>query len=80
MLYAFSVNGKMLLFCGGISPKDYETVENTAAAVFAQANETNLNLGISKLMDSLNSVGISVKPVRIEKVFRIKSDNRISNQ
>ena len=70
ILYAFNVHGKMLLFSGEISPKDYESIEIIASHVFITRNDLSSDQITNDLKEALKKTGYYLTPVKIEKVFR----------
>ena len=70
MLYALNTRGKMLLFTGKIQPEDYGLIEQIASAVSLPKGTDDLGLCMNKLKDALLGYGISIIPVKVERVFR----------
>ena len=74
MLYAINAGGRMFLFTGNILPSDYGFVERVASDIFCEEIRDDPGLYTAKLRDALLSEGIIITPVKIEKVFRPKTE------
>ena len=74
MLYAINAGGRMFLFTGNILPSDYGFVEHVASDIFYEEVRDDPGLYIAKLRDALLGEGIIITPVKIEKVFRPKTE------
>ena len=70
MIYAFSVNGKMLLFSGIIEPENYEMIEKIASETLDKTCGSTTSTLVDRLKDALDNAGFSLSHVTIEKVFR----------
>lgn len=79
MIYAFSVNGKMLLFSGKIEPGNYELIEKIASETLDKTCETTTSALADKLKDALDNAGFFLSYVTIEKVFRPRKNKGFVN-
>lgn len=70
MIYAFSVNGKMLLFSGKVEPENYDTIEKIASETLDNNCDPTESTFAAELKNALDNAGFSLSHVTIEKVFR----------
>ena len=70
MIYAFSVNGRMLLFSGKVEPESYDTIEKVASEALGNTCDPTESTFADELKNALDNAGFSLSHVTIEKVFR----------
>lgn len=72
MIYAFSVNGRMLLFSGEVDPDNYDAIEKIASEVLGNTCDPSESTFADELKIALNNAGFFLSHVTIEKVFRAR--------